>query len=174
MANNTTTQHIEALIADDGHQFAMVRKADLKALLFICNANPHQGRYLDTLGEANRTMAEMSQVIDESFSTISKMSLHALKHGVERKRYMANNRALLSRIAELESQRHRMECSPGAYLVYFPAQYGVKGRYVACNLSHHGSWSIARTGAEIPAPRVAAVDGYTIPQLVCGPAGTES
>lgn len=174
MANSTTMQHIEALIADDGHQFAMVRKADLKALLWICNANPHQGRYLDSLGEANRTMAEMSQVIDESFSKISKMSAHTLKHGVERKRYMANNKALLARIAELESQRPHLDCTPGSYLVYFPAQYGVRGRHEACHLSRHGSWSIARTGAEIPAPRVAAVDGYSIPQLVCAPTGGES
>lgn len=91
-----TTRHIKALLKDDGHQFAMVRKADLAALLQVADADPHQGRYLNQLGELRRTMAEQSQVIDEAFSTITNNARNARKHGDERRRYMANNRALLA------------------------------------------------------------------------------
>lgn len=168
MANNTTTQHLEALIVEDGHQFAMVRKADLAALLQACKENPYQGRYIDTLGEVNRVMAEQSQVIDEAFGCIDRMGAAALKHGDERRRYMANNKALLARVAELERRTDSVPCAPGEYLVYFPEQYGVRGRYESCKLSAHGVWTIARNGSPIPEPRVA--DTGAAP-LVCVPIG---
>jgi uncharacterized coiled-coil protein SlyX len=101
--SNATTDHLKALLKDDGHQFAMVRKADLAALLQVADADPHQGRYLNPLGEVNRTMAEQSQVIDEAFKTLRKNALIARKHGDERRRYMGNNRALLAHTEQLEA-----------------------------------------------------------------------
>lgn len=90
-----TTRHIKALLKDDGHQFAMVRKADLAALLDGA-ARRLSYDVVNQFGELRRTMAEQSQVIDEAFSTITNNARNARKHGDERRRYMANNRALLA------------------------------------------------------------------------------
>jgi vacuolar-type H+-ATPase subunit I/STV1 len=95
--SDSTTQHLESLLKDDGHQFAMVRKADLAALLDTMYCfKAGRGTFANKVGELRRTMAEQSQVIEEAFATIRKLSGHARKHGDERRRYMANNRALLA------------------------------------------------------------------------------
>lgn len=99
---STTTQHLEALLVDDGREFAMIRKGDLRALLQIANSDPHMGRYLEPLGELHRKADQREQVITESMQCIEKMSRIARKHGDERRRYMGNNRALLSRVDQLE------------------------------------------------------------------------
>lgn len=98
MTKHTTTQHIEALLVEDGREFAMVRKADLRALLDIAKADPHQGRYLDSLGEKNGRIRELESVCQEYFRDASKALKVEMKHGDERRRYMANNKALLARI----------------------------------------------------------------------------
>lgn len=74
---NTTTQHLKALLVDDGREFAMVRKADLKGLMI----------------------------------TIGKGVLIERKHGEERRRYMANNKALLVRNDELSALNDQLEYS---------------------------------------------------------------
>jgi len=94
--SSTTTEHLKALLVDDGREFAMVRKADLAALVQIADTDPHQGRYLDPIGELRRTLADREAIIDELCETVKKNAVIALKHGDERRRYMANNRALLA------------------------------------------------------------------------------
>lgn len=93
--SSATLNHLKSLLKDDGHQFTMVRKADLTAALQLV-AIWDEADWLKQLGELNRTMAEQSQVIDEAFSTITNNARNARKHGDERRRYMANNRALLA------------------------------------------------------------------------------
>lgn len=101
---NNATDHIRALLVNDGHEFAMIRKADLAALMQIADTDPHQGRYLNPLADASRKVAEARGVTGEAFACIEKMSRIARKHGEERRRYMANNRALLSHVDQLEAQ----------------------------------------------------------------------
>lgn len=100
--NNTATQHIEALLVNDGREFAMIRKADLAVLLQIAKADPHQGRFLDPLAahkaEIDRLNRESNALRRIRFNQMQE----ALKHGAERRRYMANNKALLARVAALE------------------------------------------------------------------------
>lgn len=98
MTKHTTTQHIEALLVKDGREFAMIRKADLRALLDIAKSDPLQGRFLDRHGEYERKLAENREVIDECFAALERNARNARKHGDERRRYMANNKALLARI----------------------------------------------------------------------------
>lgn len=74
---NTTTEHLKALLVDDGREFAMVRKADLAAVMAASQA---MGRLL-----AKKYLAER-------------------KHGEERRRYMANNKALQARVTQLERE----------------------------------------------------------------------
>lgn len=104
MANNTTTRHIEALIVEDGHGFAMIRKDDLRALWWACKSSPYQGRYVDQLGVLEREMTEVKRALGESEAWVAKMMVAARTHGDHRRRYMANNKALLARIAQLEAQ----------------------------------------------------------------------
>jgi hypothetical protein len=100
--NNTTTHHLEALLVDDGHEFAMVRKGDLRALLQIANADPYMRRYLEPLGALHRKAEQREQVITEAMQRIEKMSRTARKHGDERRQYMANNRALLATVEGMQ------------------------------------------------------------------------
>lgn len=94
---NATTQHIKALLIDDGREFAMIRKTDLAALMQIAETDPHQGRYLDPIGAHK---AEIGRLTRES-NALRKIRFNqmrdALKHGEERRRYMANNKALQAR-----------------------------------------------------------------------------
>lgn len=110
---NTTTQHIELLLRKDGHQFAMVRKADLCALLDIAKSDPYSGRFLDRNGEYERKLAEAAEVRDECFHALERQARNARKHGEERKRYMANNRALL---ATVEGLRESLDIVRQAHL----------------------------------------------------------
>lgn len=103
---NTTTQHIEALLVKDGHQFAMVRKADLRALLDIAKADPHQGRFLDRHGEYERKLAENREVIEECFQALERNARTFRKHGDERRRYMGNNKALLTTVEAMQESLH--------------------------------------------------------------------
>lgn len=96
MTTKTATEHMKTLLVDDGRRFAMVRKADLAALVAIAERDPHQGRYLDPTAELRRVMADQSVVIDEAFACIERNAANALKHGEERRHYRGNNRALLA------------------------------------------------------------------------------
>lgn len=94
---NTTTQHIRALLADDGHEFAMIRKTDLAALMQVCEGleggvkGYFAGRAADQAGALMRRVRELEVV------TANDSRVHQ-KHGEERRRYMANNKALLASV----------------------------------------------------------------------------
>lgn len=95
---NTTTQHIHALLVNDGHEFAMIRKTDLAALMQIAETDPHQGRFLDPIG-AHKAEIKRLELACSGFRRIRFNQMRdALKHGEERRRYMANNKALQARI----------------------------------------------------------------------------
>lgn len=100
----TTTEHLKALLINDGYEFAMVRKADLAALLQIAEADPHQGRFLDPLGELKSKIASTEWHNNYLSNHLVNKTRDAIKHGEERRRYMANNRALLARVSALESE----------------------------------------------------------------------
>lgn len=95
---NTATQHIEALLVNDGREFAMIRKSDLSALLQIAKTDPHQGRLLDSLAVAKRRICTLERITDSYHRELVNANKDALKHGKERRRYMANNKALQARV----------------------------------------------------------------------------
>lgn len=98
----TTTDHIKALLVDDGREFAMIRKTDLAALMQIAQADPNQGRFLDPIG-AHKAEIKRLELACSGFRKIRFNQMRdALKHGEERRRYMANNKALQARVAALE------------------------------------------------------------------------
>lgn len=99
---NTTTEHIKALLVNDGREFAMIRKADLAALMQIAETDPHQGGYLDPLGVLRSEVRFLQGRDDRLNKRLLSMLEDAHKHGEERRRYMANNRALQRRIDTLE------------------------------------------------------------------------
>lgn len=103
MTIKTATEHLQALLVNDGHAFAMVRKADLQSAVdaLLCFRGG-RGVFVNKLAELRRTMVDQSDVIDEAFSCIRSQGLNAAKHGDERRRYMGNNRALLAQ-AEQQS-----------------------------------------------------------------------
>ena len=98
----TTTDHIKALLVDDGRDFAMIRKTDLAALIQIADADPHQGRFLDSLGDKNRLIDTLDCALKEAQGEAITYWRSGQKHGEERRRYMANNKALQARIDALE------------------------------------------------------------------------
>ena len=100
---NTTTQHIKALLVNDGREFAMVRKADLAALL-EASGGTVDGRYVDLLGRKMRKIDDLKSALQFAKGEARAYLESAQKHGEERRRYMANNRALLSRVDQLEAQ----------------------------------------------------------------------
>lgn len=94
----TTTDHIKALLVDDGREFAMIRKTDLAALMLIAQTDPHQGRFLDPIG-AHKAEIKRLELACSGFRRIRFNQMRdALKHGEERRRYMANNKALLAAV----------------------------------------------------------------------------
>lgn len=95
---NNATDHIRALLVNDGREFAMIRKADLAALMQIADTDPNQGRYLDPLASLRRRAWQHEQAMADAAKVMAKMRRDALKHGDERRRYMANNKALLARV----------------------------------------------------------------------------
>lgn len=98
----TTTDHIKALLVDDGREFAMIRKTDLAALMQIADADPHQGRFIDPIG-AHKAEIKRLELACQGFRRIRFNQMRdALKHGEERRRYMANNKALQHRVDALE------------------------------------------------------------------------
>lgn len=132
---NTTTEHLKALLVDDGREFAMVRKTDLAALMQIAQADPHQGRFLDPIGAHK---AEIARLAMES-GALRKIRFNqmraALKHGEERRRYMANNKALMARVDELEKKdATQFDDYVGACQLYHGANNGLRSlsRRVAC------------------------------------------
>lgn len=98
----TTTEHIKALLVDDGREFAMIRKTDLSALMAIAEKDPFLGRYLDPIGEFRYEAACFARREKILADKVATLSLIARKHGEERRRYMANNKALQARIDALE------------------------------------------------------------------------
>lgn len=96
---NTTTEHLKALLVDDGREFAMARKADLKALIAMLEVGESIDSYLDYVGAQNNLIVERKKESDINANAMR----HALKHGEERRRYMANNKALLARVEQLEA-----------------------------------------------------------------------
>ena len=95
---NTTTQHIRALLVNDGHEFAMIRKTDLAALMQVADTDPHQGRFLDPIGAHKAEIQRLNLANDGLLRLRFKADRNALKHGEERRRYMANNKALQARV----------------------------------------------------------------------------
>jgi len=100
---STTTEHLKALLVDDGREFAMIRKADLAALMLIEDMGPHQWRFLDSVGEHKAEIKRLEIACSEFRRIRFNQMRNALKHGEERRRYMANNKALLARNAVLEA-----------------------------------------------------------------------
>ena len=94
----TTTDHIKALLVDDGREFAMIRKTDLSALMAIAEKDPFLGRYLDPIGEFHYEAACFSRREKILAEKVNFLSITARKHGEERRRYMANNKALQARV----------------------------------------------------------------------------
>lgn len=99
-----TTDHIKALLVDDGRDFAMIRKTDLAALMQIAQTDPHQGRFLDSLGDKNRLIDTLDCALKEAQGEAITYWRSGQKHGEERRRYMANNKALQARVEALESE----------------------------------------------------------------------
>lgn len=97
----TTTDHIKALLVDDGREFAMIRKTDLAALMQIAETDPHQGRFLDSIGAHKAKAREDAVTIEVMRKGSTRMLRDAFKHGEERRRYMANNKALQARNEQL-------------------------------------------------------------------------
>lgn len=103
----TTTDHIKALLVDDGHEFAMIRKTDLAALMQIVKSADEKGRdpwyiYLDSTGSLKREIAFLSERDRVLSKRLIGFSLNAEKHGEERRRYMANNKALLATVEGIQ------------------------------------------------------------------------
>lgn len=98
---NTTTQHIKSLLVDDGREFAMIRKTDLSALMAIAEKDPFLGRYLDPIGEFRYEAACFARREKILAEKVNFLSITARKHGEERRRYMANNKALQARNEQL-------------------------------------------------------------------------
>lgn len=99
---STTTDHIKALLVDDGREFAMIRKTDLAALMQIAETDPHQGRYLDPIGDHKSHVRVLEKALSDARHEAATYWASARDHGTERRRYMANNRALQCRIEALE------------------------------------------------------------------------
>lgn len=106
---NTTTEHLKALLVDDGREFAMVRKKDLRLYLHVLDQRQENDPE-DVLGQALYRNAELRERIGKlelDNGQIAKygetLESHGKKHGEERRRYMANNKALLARNAILEA-----------------------------------------------------------------------
>lgn len=100
---NTTTQHIRALLIDDGREFAMIRKTDLAALMQVADTDPHQGRYLDPIGAHKAEIKRLNLANDGLLRLRFEADRNALKHGEERRRYMANNKALQARVDQQDA-----------------------------------------------------------------------
>lgn len=92
--------HVEALLVNDGHEFAMIRKSDLCALW---HATQHDTR-LDRLAELQRMIDGLDRENKDLWHANWKLKRDAFKHGGERRRYMANNKALQARVAELDEE----------------------------------------------------------------------
>lgn len=94
----TTTDHIKALLVDDGREFAMIRKTDLAALMQIAQADPHQGRFLDPIGAHKVEISILELALTDARHEAQTYWASARNHGEERRRYMANNKALLAAV----------------------------------------------------------------------------
>lgn len=97
-----TTDHIKALLVDDGREFAMIRKTDLAALMQIAETDPHQGRFLDPIGAHKSEIARLTRESNALRKIRFNQMRDALKHGEERRRYMANNKALLATVEGMQ------------------------------------------------------------------------
>lgn len=94
----TTTDHIKALLVDDGREFAMIRKTALAALAWAVEGGIYKDRYLDHVGWQQLKISDLEVALIDARHEAQTYWASARNHGTERRRYMANNKALLAAV----------------------------------------------------------------------------